>query len=258
MSERLITEERRQKLHALVLQKGTVSLVELAELLDVSRMTVYRDIKVLEDMGKLRHVRGGAASTQPNSEEPRFITKREVNSDLKDAIAHYAVKQFVNPGDIIILGAGTTAAAMLTHLQHQHVTLITNGLETINIATSLLNEATIMLCGGILREPARTLVGPQAEAFFAGINAQTMFFSASGLMLPEGISDPNPLEIQVKRAMAACAERCVLLLDSSKFETRSLAQVLPLHSIDVLITDVAAPEDVLRHLRSEGIDVHII
>jgi DeoR/GlpR family transcriptional regulator of sugar metabolism len=86
------------------------------------------------------------------------------------------------------------------------------------------------------------------------VRAKTLFLSATGLILPEGITDPNPLEIEVKRAMAASAERVVLLLDSSKFSVRSMSVVLPLEKIDVLITNADAPPEYLEHL-SRRMDV---
>ncbi|MEI7848518.1 MAG: hypothetical protein WCK35_22140 [Chloroflexota bacterium] len=80
---------------------------------------------------------------------------------------------------------------------------------------------------------------------------------ASGLELPQGITDPNLLEIQIKRAMLASAKRAILLLDSTKFGVSSLTPIVPLESIQVLITDKDAPEEYLDRIREMGIEVHI-
>ncbi|MCX7783626.1 MAG: DeoR/GlpR family DNA-binding transcription regulator [Meiothermus sp.] len=189
--------------------------------------------------------------------EPLPSKKRTLHRREKEVIGRYAAHHFVREGDFVVLEAGTTVACMLKHMGKPGVTLISNGLEIIREATSLLPTVTVMACGGILREPSYTFVGPQAEAFFSQLRAHTVFLSASGLTLEDGLMDPNPLEIQVKRAMANCAERVVILMDSSKFGTRSLLQTLPLDSIDALITDNGVPEKLAHEIRLRGIDFHI-
>ena len=102
-----------------------------------------------------------------------------------------------------------------------------------------------------------TFVGPQAEAYFRQINAHTCFLSATGITTSEGVTDPNLLEIQVKRAMAQSAARIVLLMDSTKFGMRSLAKIFDVRDVDVLVTDAGAPPATLDEIRALGVDVHI-
>jgi DeoR/GlpR family transcriptional regulator of sugar metabolism len=92
----------------------------------------------------------------------------------------------------------------------------------------LTPAVSVYCCGGMLRPVAYTFVGPQAEEYFRTVNAATCFLSATGLTLAEGITDVSLLEIQVKRVMAASADRVIFLLDSSKFGVRSLARIVPL------------------------------
>lgn len=137
----------------------------------------------------------------------------------------------------------------MKHLNQRNLTIMTNGLEVIREAAPLVPNITLISSGGILRDVSYTFVGPQAVQFFQEVRANTLFLSATGLTLPEGITDPNPLEIDVKRAMAASVERVVLLMDSTKFGVRSLSPVLPLDRIHVLITNDDIPDfyrDLLR------------
>jgi DeoR/GlpR family transcriptional regulator of sugar metabolism len=254
---KLITEHRRAIIAGLVGDQGAVSSEELSSRFGVTHMTVYRDLKALEALGRLRAVRGGAVRSTPNpAGEPLYFAKRQVNQSLKENIARYAANHFVHDGENLILEAGTTVVAMVKHLRQANLTLVTNGLETVNETTSLLPALTVMSCGGILREVSHTFVGPQAEDFFRGIRARTLFLGATGLT-SQGITDPNPLEIQVKRAMAASAERVVLLLDSSKFGLRSLAPLLTLGQIHAVVTDNGATNADLEMLRTAGLEVHI-
>ncbi len=117
---------------------------------------------------------------------------------------------------------------------------------------------TVFCCGGLLRDVGLTFVGPQAEAYFRQINAHTCFLSATGITTSEGVTDPNLLEIQVKRAMAESAARVVLLMDSTKFGVRSLAKIFDIRDFDVLITDADAPAGMLEAIRTLEVDVHLV
>ena len=254
---KLLTAQRRSLIANLVTQQDSVAAEELSVRFAVSHMTIYRDLKVLEAEGRLRFVRGGAVRTVSESTEPLYTSKRKVHKKQKELIAAYAARHFIGDGDFIILEAGTTVSTMVKHLRHKHLTVMTNGLETVNEAATLLPDLTVMCCGGILRDAAHTFVGPQAEQFFKEMRCKTLFLGASGLTIESGLTDPNPLEIQVKRAMAASVDRVVLLLDSSKFGLRSLSALLPLTQIHVLITDAGAPLQDVEKLRELGVDVRI-
>ena len=254
---KILTEQRRTIIADLVAQQGSVTAEELGKRFAVSHMTIYRDLKVLEGDSKLRFVRGGAVRGQTDPSEPIYSSKRRVHKKQKELIAAYAAKHFIQNGDFVILEAGTTASLMVKHLRHKHLTVMTNGLETVNEAASLLPELTVMCSGGILRDVSHTFVGPQAEQFFREMRCKTLFLGASGLTIEHGITDPNPLEIQVKRAMAESVDQVVLLLDSSKFGLRSTSLLLPVTQIHTLITDAGAPQDDVDGLRALGVDVRI-
>lgn len=253
------TEHRRRTIAQWVEEHGSVSTEALAGHFDVSSMTIWRDLGALEQEGKVQQVRGGALRVESELlTEPAYVNKQTLHSLEKEAIARYAAQQFVHDGDIIILEAGTTVAAMVKYLHQRNLTVITNGINTMIEALPALPGLTVIGCGGILRSPAHTFVGPQAVQFFQSMRANNLFLSASGLTFPEGITDPNLLEIQVKQAMATSAERIILLMDSSKFGQRSLATVLPLEQVALLVTDAGTPQAAIAQLQAAGVDVHVV
>ncbi len=235
-----------------------LSVDDLVNVLEVSQMTIWRDLVVLDQAGKVKRVRGGVARIEEESEkEPFYKNKRVVNKEKKRIIAQFAARHFVQDNDIIILEAGTTAGAMIEFFNQHNLTIMTNGLGNLNDLSCCVPDITIISCGGMLRDIAHTFVGPQAVDFFKSVSAQTLFLGATGLAFPEGITDPNPLEIQIKRAMAASASKVVLLLDSSKFGHRSLTPVIPLEQVHALVTDKGAPMEEVEKLQAMGLKVFI-
>lgn len=258
LSNRLLADVRRSKLVDMVEAQGTVTTEALVSQLGVSLMTIWRDVTVLDQAGRLRKIRGGATRIAQNRDgEPLFVSKQVLNRERKETIAHYAATTFIDDNDIICLEAGTTAAAMVKYLQQRNLTVIGNGLGTMNELAKRLTDVHVYCCGGMLRDVAQTFVGPQAEEFFQRMNARTCFLGATGFAIPEGFTDPNPLEIQVKRAMAKSASRVVMLLDSTKLGVKSLTQILPTAEIDIVVTDAAVPPAWCEQMTALGLDVRI-
>ncbi len=256
---KLSSAQRRRAISRLVISEGSANTEELAARFDVSYMTIWRDITTLEQDGKLLRVRGGALPLETADQmEPAYLSKQPLHHQAKEAIARYAAMNFVEDGDVLFLEAGTTAAAVTKYLTQKNLTVVTNGVQTIYSTLPMLTSLTVMSCGGILRDKAHTFVGPQAERFFEEIRAKTFFLGATGITVADGISDPNPLEVQVKRAMAASAERTILLVDSSKFGIRSLLPIVSFDALTALVTDENAPHEDVAAIRALGIDVHLV
>jgi DeoR/GlpR family transcriptional regulator of sugar metabolism len=251
-------DERLRKIVEWIDREGHLSVKDLSARLEVSTMTVWRDLGDLEQAGEIRRVRGGGARAQdPVAEEPSVDNKAILHNREKCSIAQYVAENLVGNDQIIILEGGTTVSAMVPYLTKNNLTVLTNGLYTLLAASELVPQLTVMGCGGMLRSKSLTFVGPQAETFFENVHADQFFLGGTGLTLVEGVTDPSPLEIQMKRAMHRAAKRTVLMMDSSKFGRRSLAQILPLEEVGALVTDPEAPPEMLDQLRSLGIDVHI-
>lgn len=254
----MMPAERRRHIRQDIEEQGAGRIKELSDKYDVSEMTIRRDLKTLEEEGHVRRTHGGAVRLDTTQVEPHYAAKQKLHAAQKLGIAQYAVDALVDDGDIILLEGGSTATAMARRLtDRKDLTIVTNGLHTMNELQHLLSHHEVICCGGILREDSHTFVGPMAEHFFGEFHARTVFLSASGWTEKVGFTNPNMLETQVKKAMCASAIRVVMLLDASKFGLRSLSTILPTSAVDVLVTDEEAPSSALQTLRDQGVDVRI-
>lgn len=252
----MLPDERRDEIAEQVTRRGTASVEDLMNRFAVSKMTVWRDLRRLHAQGRLRMVRGGAQRMLPAS-EPGVLAKRIVRRQTKDRIAEAAVHRFVRSGDVIALEGGTTVMHVLAHVSGLSLTVITNGLLTLNAAADVSESVDVLGCGGILRQPSQTFVGPEAVRFFAGHAADIAFISATGCSAQRGLTDPNPLEIEVKQAMAAAARRVIALVDSSKFAVESLKTVVPLERLYALVSEGAVPEELRAALHRHGVELFV-
>ncbi len=255
----MLVAERRQQILRDIEQTGAGKVSDLSRKYAVSEMTIRRDLKFLHEEGRLHVTHGGAVRRSSKQDhEPVYTAKKTVNAAQKRRLARYAAETFIDDGDIIFLEAGTTVASMAPFLTKRDLTIVTNGLYTINELQQLVSQAQIICCGGILRGGALTFVGPHAEQFFREFHANKLFLSGTGLTLSAGLTDPSMIETQVKKAMLTSVDRVIVLLDASKFGVTSLSTSLRAAEIDVLVTEAAAPADTVDALRRLGVEVHVV
>jgi DeoR/GlpR family transcriptional regulator of sugar metabolism len=255
----LLPIQRKSLLIEYISRHGGGTIKELSEVLNVSEMTVRRDLKQLELEGLVMLSRGGAVPTQSYIKEPGILDKEAKHRDIKEGLASFAVEHFVKDGEILILEGGTTVSRMASYLQRfGQLTVLTNGLETLNLLRKHSGRNTVLCCGGTLREMSGTFVGPVAEAFFEQFHANTVFLSALGFTTESGFTDPNLMDSQVKKAMVHSAQQTVMLLDSSKFGQRSFTTALTADEVTAVVTDSGIPEKFKDYFAELGIELYIV
>ncbi len=260
----MLSEERRVRILEIVNADGSVSLDRLAEIIPVSRMTLWRDLSRLAEEGAVRRVHGGVvrlekgAAEADDGREPPFFEKSIVNLKQKRRIALHAGRAYVGDNDVVILEGGTTVMQIVKSIVARDVTIVTHALNTLVEAAKQGPRLHVISAGGILREPSFTFVGPGAVKFFETITAKTLFLSGTALDDRVGLTDPNPLEIEVKQAMIRAAERVVICMDSSKIGHRSMGIVLPFAEVQTIITDEGVSKDFLAIAEDAGITVDVV
>ena len=253
----MLSEERRQHILTLIKKHGRVLVDELSSDLDLSRITIRKDLDYLESKDLLVRTHGGALPAQAGTlSDPTIQEKEELYHEEKVKIAK-AAAAMVSDGQCIILDSGTTTteiARALTSLRH--LTVITNAL---NIAADLARgDFEIILIGGTLRKNSLSVVGPLAEDVLREMHADIVFLGVDGFDLKAGLTTPNILEARVNRAMIEAAEKVVAVCDSSKFNRRSLSLIVAASAINHVITDSKLPPEEVKAMRDAGIEVTVV
>ncbi|MGB8342872.1 MAG: DeoR/GlpR family DNA-binding transcription regulator [Chthoniobacterales bacterium] len=234
-----MTQHRRRQILELVKSEGVAHVNSLAQTFGVSAVTIRNDLSKLEEAGELLRDRGGAIASPPARQIKHLLGLNEratLNPEAKQRIGK-AAAQFVQPGDTIIMDAGTTVVEMAHHLAGvSPLTVVTNALNvalTIGAAT----DAQIILLGGMLSREASSTLGPLAERTLSDLSVQKLFLGTQALDLQDGLTDTTLEIAQVKRAMIEAAKEVYLLADSSKWDHTGFIKVAALEGIGTLITD---------------------
>lgn len=250
----MLIAERRQHILQLIQQHGRVLVSELSDELQISQITIRKDLDFLQSKGLVQRSHGGALRIESSAiVDPTLQEKEKHFSQEKQRIAAAAV-QLIQEGQCIILDSGTTTTAIAEGLRRfERLTIITNA---VNIAATLANtNFEIILVGGTLRKNSSSLVGPLAEDNLEEMHADVLFLGVDGFDLEVGVTTPNFLESRVNRAMVKAAQRVVAVCDSSKFNRRSLSRIVPPSAIHHVITDRGLPQETADSLRTLNIEL---
>jgi DeoR/GlpR family transcriptional regulator of sugar metabolism len=245
----MVPAQRRQQILRAV-RSGMTHVGALASEFGVSEMTVRRDLRDLEREGKLTRVHGGAVGVAAERPFAEIVIERFAQKDAIGALA----ASMVEDGQTLMLDVGTTTLQLARHLHGRDLTVITSNLAAYE---ELLPESAIdlVLLGGVVRRNYRSLVGMLTEDALRQLRADVAFLGASGIEPDFTVVDTTMVEVPVKRAMLAAAGRSVLLVDSTKFETRGVVRVCGAHELDALVTDSGLPRRTRTALERMGLEV---
>lgn len=231
----MLAERRHQLILRRLRAEGPASVTDLSEELGVSAATVRRDLIKLEDDGILSRVHGGAVIEE--GDEP-FAEVAEVRLAEKDAIAARAAAM-IQDGQTVLLDIGTTAYRLAAQLHGRRLTVVTSNL----VVYEELAEDTgieLILLGGVVRREYRSLVGFLTEDNLRQLHADWLFLGTSGIRPGGQVMDTTVVEVPIKRAMIATADKVALLADAEKFPGHGMAKVCGPEALDFVVTNPSA------------------
>lgn len=235
-----------------------MKVAALEESFGISPMTARRDLRALEREGRVQRTHGGAVLPEFAGHEDSFRRRLEENVAAKQRLAR-AAAEVVGAGETVFVDSSTTAYYAVRRIFERslRVTLLTNCVPVMELFTTNRGpNAELIGMGGSLRRLTLSFVGPHAVRTINAHFADKVLFSVKGVT-PDGyLTDPDPLEAEVKRAMIERSAQPVLLVDGSKFERRGLHAIAHVSEVDLAIV-VDALEDG-RMLEENGVGVNLV
>jgi DeoR/GlpR family transcriptional regulator of sugar metabolism len=234
-----------------------VSVAELESRFGVSSMTARRDLATLERQGIARRTHGGAVLPGVAAHEDSFAQRVERDSEAKRALADEAVK-FIAPRQTVFLDSSSTAYYVAQRIVDDRLALsvITNSLPIMElIGRAELPDLELIGIGGTFRKLTHSFVGPVAVQAVLAHFADLLFLSVKGVSGGGVLTDADPLEAEVKRAMIGRARTVALLADAHKFDERGLNVIVPASAVEIAYL-ADPPAAGVRVLEAAGVEVH--
>jgi DeoR/GlpR family transcriptional regulator of sugar metabolism len=257
---RAMVQQRRAEILEELRRGERVTVADLSRRFGISEVSVRRDMRHLEERGLLKRVYGGAVPILdvrrgqpiPDDLDP-LAQKRSIGKAGAALLAH---------GDCIILDSGSTTLQVAAHisqdlLDHGQLTIITASLPIVRQLGSHRGLHLIVL-GGLYDPDRELMAGPQTVEGLKSLHADKMFLGTDGMSFSQGLTTANVLEAEVDRAMVRASTEVIAVADCSKIGRIGLATIMPLNSINKLITDTGSDPEFVVRLREDGVEVVLV
>lgn len=226
---------RRAKLREMIREHGFVSIPDLREAMEVSESTIRRDLEVLEETGEAKRTHGGVFSTGPTTSVKQFESKKNPGHWEKKRLIALAAANLIEDHDTLLLDGGSTTYELARQLVGRPLQIVTNSLPVANLFSSS-DSVDLVLLGGALHNRTGVTLGSYSNQMLQSLNVQKAFLSVAGVNA-KGFYNSNMLLVETERAMMQCADRTIIVADSSKFGRSSLARLCDWSNVHTLVVD---------------------
>jgi DeoR family transcriptional regulator of aga operon len=246
--------------HQLILQElkktGSVGIQQLSDLMQVSGVTIRKDLKLLEDKNLLFRTHGGGSINNPYAIERPINEKEFINSEEKQRIAKEALK-LIRQNDSIMIGSGTTVFELARCLHPtKQITVITPAVK-VTLELSNRPHVEVLQLGGLIRQNSSSVAGSYAEYILENISCSVLFIGVDGIDFDFGLSISNLTEAGLNQKMINTAQSVAVLADHTKFGKRGIGKICDLDQIQYIITDSGVSRDTVKSLEDRGVKVLI-
>ncbi|MDR0729095.1 MAG: DeoR/GlpR family DNA-binding transcription regulator [Prevotellaceae bacterium] len=239
-------------------KEDEVRVVDICNELNVSQVTIRKDLKLLERKKLLFRTHGSVSLLDPYLTRDVSVSEKElIKVDEKTRIARRAAT-LIHDTDAIIIASGTTVLYLAKQLEaKQQLTVLTSAL---NVATALCRNPTIEVIqlGGIVRKTSTSVSGPFIQQMLSQFSCSKLFLGVDGIDLEYGCTTSNLMEANANQYMIAAAQRTIILTDSSKFGKRGFGRICSFDNVHQIITDDKVSENVVTALEDMGVEVTIV
>lgn len=246
-----MTAHRQTKILEVLSKDGRAEVIALSELLNVSQVTIRKDLDTLEARGLVRREHGYACLNNTDDAGKRIA----FNYDIKRRIAAAAAAT-VRDGETIMLESGSCCALLAEELANtqRDVTIITNSVFIVNFIRGASRTRVIML-GGYYQPESQVLVGPMTKQCGEIFFADKFFVGADGYVPGIGFTGRDQMRAQAVGDMAGNAREIYILTDSEKFLKQGVLSLIKLEKVSGVITDDRLSADAEKQLSEKNVSL---
>lgn len=246
--------ERQTKILQLVNENKKIEVTILAELLEVSQVTVRKDLDTLEDLGLLIREHGYAQVCNSDDINNRLA----VRYDVKMKIARAAADIITN-GETLMIESGSSCAILAEILakEKKDITIITNSAFIANhIRNTTISK--VVLLGGEYQRESQVMVGPLVRKCAREFYVDKLFMGTDGFIPQAGFTCGDMMRAEAMKTMSESAKHAIILTDSSKFSQQGVVLQSRFENVQMVFTDNEIPNSAKDILENNNIKVYAV
>lgn len=252
--------ERIQKVQDIINVKNFVTVDELCGTLNMSKATIRRDLKELENKGKIIRTHGGAsAAAIKNVVETPYTVTSKLNDEEKTRIGIAAAKH-VNQSNSVIFDSGTTvvkAAEQIAATVKHEVIAATHDL-VVAMELSKNENINLTVVGGTKRKGFYALTGYFTQYMLGKMQADIAFIGFDALSPQFGCMNFCSEEVTLKKQIIKSSKQRIVLCDHTKFNSVAQFVVCDFSDIDLIITGIELDEIIAEQITAQGTKLELV
>lgn len=241
---------RHSKILNIIGDRKKISVTELSTLLNVSEVTMRKDLSLLEKDNLLCRSHGFATITETDDVGSRLA----FNYETKKLIAQKTLET-IEDGETIMIESGSCCALLADEIvtNRHDVTIITNSVFIASFIRKKIG-AHIILLGGDFQNESQVMVGPLVKKYVQNFFVDKFFCGTDGFN-NFGAMSGDLMRAEAVRNMAEIANRTIILTESKKFSQLGVVNLLPYEKINAIYTDNKIEKSSLKNLQDKNIEV---
>jgi DeoR/GlpR family transcriptional regulator of sugar metabolism len=222
-----------------------VSVDELAEMMNVSAITIRRDLDQLAGEQTIIRTHGGCLSVGRAALETEYHKRVRINFSLKQAIGK-AASVMVEDGDILLLNDGSTTFHLGAHLgSRKNITVFTNSLALVT-EVSRFNNLDLYIVGGKYNSEQYSLRGSMLEQVLENYTFDKVFIGADAIDQNGRCFVSSTEESRLTELMLKIGRKKILLADHTKVSADSHCVYASISDFDTWITTEGMDKELLK------------
>lgn len=220
---------------------------ELARMLDVSPLSIRRDLNQLNEEKIIIRTHGGCMIAGRAALETDYHLKVGHHFSLKESIGRVAADQ-IDPGSTLLINDGSTTFHLATYLGNKApLTVYTNSLAMI-AELGRVRDIELYILGGKYVSDLYSLRGSLTEHVLELLSIDIAFLGADAVDEEGRCLTSSPEEANLTKAMLRSGRRKILLVDHTKLKAEGHFVYGTLQEFDLWITSKGLDEVTLKEL----------
>lgn len=252
----MFAPERIRIIKGILIDKKHINVSDLSSMLNVSEVTIRRDLEKLENETFLTRTHGGAIINENalSEEETYLDTYDDPYFQQRVEISEIAV-HMIEDNDVILLSSGLTNLCISRKiLNKKNITVLTNDL---NIATELSANPSIkvIIPGGDLDVPSMTLFGKLTEDNLKNFFVSKAFIEVEGVSTQRGYTVQSIEKASVIKEMINITRETIIVCPYKCFDNIAFSQIGPLYIANKVITNPSIPDNYKNYFFENKIQI---
>lgn len=243
--------DRHTKILELLTENKKIEVTKLSELLNVSQVTIRKDLIQLENKGLIIREHGFATLNSSDDINNRLA----YHYDIKRRIAKVATESVMD-GETVMIESGSCCALLALEIARskKDITIITNSAF---IAEYIRKESNtrIILLGGEYQNESQVMVGPITRKCVESFFVDKLFIGTDGFSEVSGFTGKDYMRSETVRDMAKQANHVIVVTESTKFSQKGVVNLIATDEISSVVTDLNIPKEYEDYLSSKNIEV---